>query len=307
MSVATRTLRGIVAVVLMAGVAMAQRPQGVRVVTGTVVRVALQLSPSAAGMHAMEVRVGDGSEMPMWFYDRQDKDLGRFKPQDVVEIRYTSVPDRTAPRKRDRHDIREIRKLTNAVPVSGAAATTGGGEGGTAGLKDFDALKACVEKGDLAAGHALVDRRAKASGGYQAFGNELRDAGLPALARYCYETVLTEPRVSRAAAYKARKSLVALFQGSYHPDLSRIADGSYEGRCLGYLGPNIVRVTVKNHAITDVDVKCPDNRPGSAVKAIPDAIVARQGIRDVDAITGATISSHAIMAGAAAALKDAER
>jgi uncharacterized protein with FMN-binding domain len=68
-----------------------------------------------------------------------------------------------------------------------------------------------------------------------------------------------------------------------------------------------VTVTVKNRVITDVRVRSPDNRPLTALQDIPKRIVDAQGIRGVDAITGATITSHAIMAGAATALKDAER
>ncbi len=291
-------------VALLTGPALAELSPRVRVVTGTVVRVALKLSDGAADMHAMEVRVGDGSEIPAWFYDRKDKDLGRFKTEDVVEIKFVTVLNERDSRKRNRNDIRDIRKVEG---VPGVAPSGGGAKAAPAVTSDLRELKALVDKGELARARVLVDARAKAEGGYQALGDTLRDAGLYSLAQYAYTTAIDTGRKVRGAAYKARKSLVALYQGPYSPDLSRIADGTYEGACFGYLGPNTVKVTVKNHAITDVSVKSPDNRPLTSLKAIPPAIVSKQGIQGVDAITGATITSHAIMAGACTALKDAEK
>lgn len=248
---------GVMIAAMVTGSARAETPPPVQVGTGRVVRVALKLSASAADMHAMEVRMGDGSEMPAWFYDRKDKGLERLKSDDVVEITFVSVPNERDNRKRNRNDIREIRKIEGGVPMP---APTDGPTGA----------------------------RAQAE-------------------RVRLNTAIGTGQVARAAAYTARNSLVSLFQGSLHPNLAKIADGAYAGSCFGYLGPNRVTVTVKDHRIADVSVQSRDDRPMTSLQAIPKAIVSKQGIRGVDAVTGATITSQAIMAAAGAALKDAEK
>ena len=272
----------------------------VKVVVGTIVSVHLKLSPAASTMHAIQVRVGAGMEMPSWFYDKQDKNLGSFKTDDIVEIRYVVIPAEKNDGRRARFDIKDIRK----VPASALEAFSAPPK---APPKDYSRIKQQTAAGGLGKAQALVDDMAKAEGGYQAFGDNLKNAGLYPLSRYCYTRAIGDGLADRGLSYRARKSLVLLFQGPYQPDLAKVADGSYTEECVGYLGPNKVTVTVKDHAITDVAVQCPDNRTLTSLDVIPKEIVGKQGIKGVDAVTGATITSHAIMAGAAAALKDAEK
>lgn len=288
------------AVLAHCAVAQAPAPAAapVKTATGTVLGVYLQLSQNAAGMHAMQVRVGSGMEFPAWFYDKKDKNLGSYKPGDIVEIQYVAVPWNN----RNRFDIREVRKVDAAALAAAVAA-----EPKPAITTDYGPLKACVEAGDLAKGRALVEEMAQAEGGYQSFGDKLRVSGLYPLAQYCYVKAIGDGKTARPAAYTARRSLVVMYQGPWHPDLNKVPDGAHKGVCAGYLGPNTVTVTVKDHKITDVNVQSTDNRPLNSLQKTPRDIVAKQGIKGVDAVTGATITSDAVMAGACMALKAVEK
>jgi uncharacterized protein with FMN-binding domain len=270
----------------------------VKTATGTVIGVYLQLSKSAADMHAMQVRVGAGMEFPAWFYDKKDKNLGSYKAGDIVEIKYVTTPSGN----RNRFDIREIRKVDAAALAAAIAA-----EPKPVITTDYAPLKAAVAAGDLAKGRALVEDMVKTEGGYQAFGDKLCHSGLYPLAQYCYVKAMGDGKSTRGTAYTARRSLVVMFQGPWHPDLAKVADGAYKGVCVGYIGPNTVTVTVKDHKITNVTVQSPDDRPLNSLQKTPQDIVAKQGIKGVDAVTGATITANAVMVGASIALKEAEK
>lgn len=86
-------------------------------------------------------------------------------------------------------------------------------------------------------------------------------------------------------------------------DLSRIADGDYQGKSLAYAGDLHVRVTVKRNRITSVKVtKHKEKQFFSAISDTTKDIVERQGVKGIDATTGATITCVAIVNAAAKAL-----
>jgi formylglycine-generating enzyme required for sulfatase activity len=131
MKSATRVAWAVLAIAAMTPVAEPQSK--VQVATGTVLGVYLKLTPSHADMHAMQVRVGtDAEAKTMWFYDRKNKNLGSFKKDDVVEIKYVTVPDDRHPTRRDRYDIREIRKVSAGAPPTTSAAKPADGAKATA-------------------------------------------------------------------------------------------------------------------------------------------------------------------------------
>lgn len=86
-------------------------------------------------------------------------------------------------------------------------------------------------------------------------------------------------------------------------DLSKISDGKYKGSANGYRGYMEVEVEVKKGKIVKIKIiKTRDDRPLNAYEEVPEAIIEKQGITGVDAITSATISSEALMNAVANAL-----
>lgn len=78
-------------------------------------------------------------------------------------------------------------------------------------------------------------------------------------------------------------------------DLSEVEDGIYEGTEETDLVKVTVVVTVKDHQITDIQLTRHENGKGTPAEAmIPEMI--RQNTSEVDAITGATMSSKTIKA-----------
>jgi uncharacterized protein with FMN-binding domain len=79
-------------------------------------------------------------------------------------------------------------------------------------------------------------------------------------------------------------------------DLSKVRDGIYTATSIGYAGPLDVAVDIKGGKILSVKVtKYQEKQFYTALTDTPAQIVAKQGIKGVDAVTGATITSEAIM------------
>lgn len=90
-------------------------------------------------------------------------------------------------------------------------------------------------------------------------------------------------------------------------DTARLNDGVYQGCFQG--GPNtaLVEVTIENQEITDIVILEHDNLLGKkAEEPIVKAILENQ-TADVDAVTGATNSSHVIINAVQNAVKKAYR
>ncbi len=90
-------------------------------------------------------------------------------------------------------------------------------------------------------------------------------------------------------------------------DLTRVPDGSYTETVEAYGGPMTVRVVVRNRRIESVEVTRHRETYEYLIMAQPTArqIVQKQGFEGVDVITGATVTSDAVINAAAAALAKA--
>lgn len=78
------------------------------------------------------------------------------------------------------------------------------------------------------------------------------------------------------------------------PDLSVMQDGNYIG---GYsISPVYVKVevSINNHEITDIVILQHGNGLGSAAESIVNDVVKKQSL-DIDAVSGATVSSKCIL------------
>jgi uncharacterized protein with FMN-binding domain len=87
---------------------------------------------------------------------------------------------------------------------------------------------------------------------------------------------------------------------------SRLRDGAYRGRALGYSDKQDLEATVTIRAgrIADVSVKHEEKIDLNATKIVPQRIIEKQSVQ-VDGVTGATITSQAIVEGTFQALKQA--
>lgn len=86
-------------------------------------------------------------------------------------------------------------------------------------------------------------------------------------------------------------------------DISRIPDGSYQASSIAYAGPLSVSVAVKSGRIESVKItKHKERQFYSALTDTPDQIIAKQSVKGVDAVTGATMTSEAIINATAKAL-----
>jgi len=171
-------------------------------------------------------------------------------------------------------------------------------------------VKLWAEMGEFNKAIAAAEAMAHAGrpdAAYLAAGDVCRRAGkLDAALRY-YRKVLALDDARRFArckeaarsAMEAVKVQQALLRG-------RLADGSYTGRATGYRGPVQVRVVVRGGRIASVDVVSHrEDMPFTSITDVPRSIVARGGFDGVDTITGATVTSEAIISAAARAVAKA--
>ncbi len=138
-------------------------------------------------------------------------------------------------------------------------------------------------------------------------GDALRLAGRYQESLNYYQKVINAPdgknkKNSDREKSRARASLeaVRLFDLS---DVSRVADGSYQAESIGYSGPVVVEVVVQSRQIKSVRVvRHVEKQFYAALTDVPDQIIAKQGVKGVDATSRATMTAEAILNATAKAL-----
>jgi len=87
---------------------------------------------------------------------------------------------------------------------------------------------------------------------------------------------------------------------------TRLRDGVYTGKALGYSDKQDLEVTVtlRSGKIADINVKHEEKIDLNATRILPQRLVEKQSVQ-VDGVTGATITSQAIIDGTFQALKQA--
>ena len=88
----------------------------------------------------------------------------------------------------------------------------------------------------------------------------------------------------------------------YEMDLDNLEDGTYQGRAETTFVTVEVVVAVSDHKISRIDILKHDNGFGKKAEGIVDDMIKRNTY-DVDAISGATSSSHVIKSAVSEALK----
>ena len=85
---------------------------------------------------------------------------------------------------------------------------------------------------------------------------------------------------------------------------AELRDGSYTSTVLGYAGDIHVTLTVRDGRMADMQVKHEEKIDQGACVLIPQRILDKQSLQ-VDAITGATVTTNAIIDGALQCLRKA--
>ncbi len=172
-------------------------------------------------------------------------------------------------------------------------------------------IKLWADMGQIDKALKLAERKAAAgmpTVAYRAAGDACRLAGRyeEALAYYrrSYDGRDARGREGDVAKGKERAlgsiEAIRLFDAL---DVARVADGTYTASSIAYAGPLHVEVTVEGGRIQSVRVTSHQEKQFySALTDTPNQIIAKQGVRGVDAVTGATMTSEAIINATAKAL-----
>lgn len=150
-------------------------------------------------------------------------------------------------------------------------------------------------------------KQGRADEGYLLAGSACRFAGDYDGAVEYYGKVLAVSKGSRRLVRNKQRAQ-ACAEGAkalQRLDLGRVPDGAYRGSSRGFKSEVQVEVTVKDKRIESVKVIRENESPwfrDRAMRDVPPLIVARQGAKGVDAVTGATMTSDAILNATAKAL-----
>lgn len=130
----------------------------------------------------------------------------------------------------------------------------------------------------------------------------------PEALRY-YRKVLDVPPTERNERNRKRArasaEAIELFELS---DVTKVPNGTYRASSLGYEAPVAVEVVVRDRRLESVRVTGHREKQFySALTDTPAKILAKQGVKGVDATSGATVTSEAILNATAKALAGATR
>jgi uncharacterized protein with FMN-binding domain/predicted Rdx family selenoprotein len=172
---------------------------------------------------------------------------------------------------------------------------------------DLDAIKLLGDMGETDRALEMAKKYDEHEAWLRA-GDACRLAGRIPEAKTFYEKVVntppTGPRAERLKRTQARaqESLNALTLYEL-ADVSKVRDGTYKDSCLGYEAQVEVTVTVQNKKIESVKVtQHKEKQYYSSLTDVPAQIIAKQGVKGVDATSRATITGEAIINATAKAL-----
>lgn len=172
-------------------------------------------------------------------------------------------------------------------------------------------IKLLADMGETSSALGLSESLARTNplvGNFYA-GDTCRIAGKNKEALEYYKKALAAPHVDNAKieSFRTRaKANILGLQAFELLDLDKIPDGTYRNESIGYEGPVHVEITVKSGQIESVKVT--SHREKQFYSSITDTcrkITETQGVKDVDATSGATMTSEAIINATAKALAEA--
>ncbi|MFH1718225.1 MAG: FMN-binding protein [Planctomycetota bacterium] len=172
-------------------------------------------------------------------------------------------------------------------------------------------IRLWAEMGEFDKAIKLADEKARfgaADVGYLAAGDVCRLRGELQRGLAYYEKVLATPTANarekdsehNRERAKANIEAIKCFDAL---DLSRIPDGLYHAGSTAYAGPLYVEVAVKSNRIESVRITEHKERQFySAFTDTPKRIIERQSVKGIDVVSGATMTSEAIINATAKAL-----
>ncbi len=148
---------------------------------------------------------------------------------------------------------------------------------------------------------------------YVAAGNACRQAGQYEKALAYYQKTVSIPLPAKQnkdviRAKQQAKEAINTIQLFEMLDVSKVKDGTYSASSTAFAGALRVEVKVTDHHIESVRVtQHREKQFYTALKETPRLIVEKQTVKGLDAVTGATITSEAIINATASALAAAMR
>ncbi|MDG1895835.1 MAG: FMN-binding protein [Fuerstiella sp.] len=172
------------------------------------------------------------------------------------------------------------------------------------------AIKLLGDMGEIDWALRLTRAFRESNSNYQAFilaGDALRQAEMPNKAIDYYQQVIDSDKFrnedyDQRFKARARESIEAirLFDKA---DVTRVADGHYRDSSTGYAGQVNIEVVVDEGQVKSVEVtKHSEKQFYSALTDTTAQLLARQSVQGIDATSGATITSQAIVNATARAL-----
>ena len=128
-----------------------------------------------------------------------------------------------------------------------------------------------------------------------------------AKAKKGYEEALRLFQASNNGRFQAAaQQMIDLCEAMPALTLTKMKDGKHEGSDRGYVANVTVEITVKGGKISQLRLAdTRENRPGKSQEEVPKQIVSRK-TPSVDATSGATITSYALMSAALKAVQQAQ-
>jgi len=169
-------------------------------------------------------------------------------------------------------------------------------------------VKLWAEMGEMPRALQLAEvlARRQPEEGYLAAGNACRIAGKYDEAVAYYRKVLSAPSGPNKRNRDRAQASIEAIRLYENLEVSRIPDGTYTGSSPGFRGLVHVAVKIQGGRIDSVAVtQHKEDVFFTAPTEIPQRIVESQGVKRVDAVTGATITSEAIVNATAKALAQA--
>lgn len=126
-------------------------------------------------------------------------------------------------------------------------------------------------------------------------------------ARKCYEEAANLFQTAGIQFFAAAARQMTEMCAAMPLKISELKSGTYEGTDRGYVGDITVSLDVKSGRINRFQiVSHRESRPSKSLDVVPQQILTRQS-PSVDAVTGATITSYAVMSATFKALEKAKQ